>query len=217
MISQKLQDFVAAMRDKEAANKLYNKMMELQGAFDENQVYTTRVAYYVDPETNVARLIFTNLIGKQSFEVFSGDIGKFISESHKLEDGSSIMVYGIALKDMLEPAEIDLLIRYNEYCQKKFAKDEAKGLVTTRFKLGDVVALKSKIRDGSKKVIKKFIVKKIIWSVNANPVNVIIVKQIEGPLNNLSLTKADCKKYHVKYEENLQVYSMFMNFSKINK
>lgn len=216
MISQKFIDFAFGMKDKEAARKLWNKMQELQKPYDKNFVYTTKIAYYIDPETNIARLIFTDLIGKQSFEVFSGDIGKFISESHSLEDGSSISVYGIALKDMLEPSEIDLLIRYNEYCQKKFAKDEAKGLISVRYKLGDVVALKSKIRDGSKKVIKKFIVKKIIWSVNASPVNVLILKQIEGPLNNLSMTKSDCKKYHVKYEDNLQVYSMFMNFTKIN-
>lgn len=216
MLSQKLLNFVAALKDREAATKLLKKMEELQSSFDQNMVYTTKIAYHIDEETKIARLIFTSLIGKQSFEVFSGDIAKFISESHTLEDGTEIAVYGVALKDMLEPGEIDLLIKYNEYCQKKFAKDEAKSLVMTRYKLGDVVALKSKIRDGSKKVIKKFIVRKIIWSVNASPVNVLILKQIEGPYNNLSMTKVDCKKYHVKYEEHLQVYSMFMNFLKMN-
>lgn len=215
MIPKKLADFAKSLNDKNASTKLLTKIIELAANYDKNKQYLTKIAYYVDEETKVARLIFTDLIGKQSFDVFSGDIGKFISESHSRDDGSSIMVYGIALKELLEPLEINLLIEYNEYCQKKIAIEEAKSLIQNRYKVGDLVALRSKIRDGSKKVIKKFIVKKIIWSVNANPVNVIIVKQIEGPLNNLSMTKADCKKYHLKYEENLQVYSMFMNFTKI--
>lgn len=217
MISRKLLNFIDAMHEKEAASKLYQQVNKLQSNYDQNMVYTTKIVYYIDDETKVARLLFTNLIGKQSFEVFSGDIAKFISETHNLEDGSTITVFGIKLKELLEPSEIDLLIEYNEYCQKKYAKDEAKSSISLRYKLGDVVILKSKIRDGSKKVIKKFIVKKIIWSVNSNPVNVLVLKQIEGPLNNLSMTKADCKKYHIKYEENLQVYSMFMNFMKISK
>ena len=216
MISQKLLNFVHAMHDREASAKLYNKMIELQSSYKQNEIYMTKIAYHIDKETNVARLIFTNLTGKQSFNIFSGDIDKFISEHHSLEDGSSICVYGIILKDLLEPYEIDLLQRYNDYCQKRFAKEEAKKLATIVYNVGDKVALKSKIRDGSKKIIKKFIVKRIIWSVNLNPVNILILKQIEGPINNLSLTKADCKKYHIKYEENLQVYSMFMNFTKLN-
>ena len=101
--------------------------------------------------------------------------------------------------------------------KKKWSKNEAKASVKTRYKIGDQVILRGKIKDGSERIVKKFEVKKVIWSVHSNPVNILILKQIEGPNNNRSLDKNDCKKYHIKYEEGLQVYSMMLNFSKIRK
>lgn len=99
--------------------------------------------------------------------------------------------------------------------KKKWSKNEAKASVKTRYKIGDHVILRGKIKDGSERIVKKFEVRKVIWSVHSNPVNILILKQIEGPNNNRSLDKNDCKKYHIKYEEGLQVYSMMLNFSKI--
>ncbi len=101
--------------------------------------------------------------------------------------------------------------------KKKWSKNEAKASVKTRYKIGDHVILRGKIKDGSERIVKKFEVRKVIWSVHSNPVNILILKQIEGPNNNRSLDKNDCKKYHIKYEEGLQVYSMMLNFSKIRK
>ena len=101
--------------------------------------------------------------------------------------------------------------------KKKRSKNEAKSSVKTRYKIGDHVILRGKIKDGSERVVKKFEVKKVIWSIHSNPVNILILKQLEGPNNNRSLDKNDCKKYHIKYEEGLQVYSMMLNFSKIRK
>ena len=101
--------------------------------------------------------------------------------------------------------------------KKKWSKNEAKASVKTRYKIGDHVILRGKIRDGSEPIVKKFEVKKVIWSVHSNPVNILILKQLEGSNNNRSLDKNDCKKYHIKYEEGLQVYSMMLNFSKIRK
>lgn len=217
MIPQRLVDFIDCLNDRDAAKKLHNKIRDLQKKYPENVPYITKIAYHVDEESKVARLIFTSLIGKESFEVMSGSISEFISEQRYLESGAKIDVFGIVLKEFLTQDEFDALEEYLRYCQKKISKDAAKSIVKVRYSLGDVIALRSKIRDGSKKVIKKFIVRQIIWSINSNPVNVLILKQIEGPLNNMSLTKADCKKYHIKYEENLQVYSMLMNFTKVSK
>ena len=217
MIPNKLTEFIDCLDDKKAAKKLKDKLESLQKNYDENFQYITKIAYYVDDETKVARLIFTSLVGKQSFELFTGNISEFISETHTLDDGKPIQVFGIVLNDFLSIAEINALAEYNKYCEKKLSKDAAKQSINVRYKLGDILTLKSKIRDGSKKIIKKFVVKKIIWSICSNPVNVIVVQQIEGPVNNMSLTKADCKKYHIKYEENLQVYSMLTNFIKIKQ
>ncbi len=217
MLPNCLITFIDAMHDREAAKKLHKKLNSMQQDYDDNISYLTKIAYYVDSETKVARLIFTDRIGKESFDIFTADIEKFVSESHTDENGKGILIYGIPLKDNLDNKEIELLENYNDYCQKKISKDEAKKLVQVRFKVGDIIALRSKIRDGSKKNFRKFIVKKIIWSIHSNPVNIIIAKQISGNITNMSLTKADCKKYHIKYEENLQVYSMFTNFIKVAK
>lgn len=217
MIPSKLTEFIDSLNDRKAAKKLSDKLNSLQRNYGDNFQYTTKIAYYVDEETNVARLIFTSLVGKQSYDVFNGNIAEFISKAHKLEDGRNVEVFGIVLTDFLTMPELEALNNYNRYCEKKISKDSAKQAITVRYKLGDVLTLKSKIRDGSKKIIKKFIVKKIIWSICSNPVNVIVVQQVEGPINNMSLTKADCKKYHIKYEENLQVYSMLTNFIKLKQ
>ena len=217
MLPNCLKTFAEAMHDREAAQKLYKKLFSMQQEYEENIPYLTKIAYYVDSETKIARLIFTDRIGRESFDIFTTDIEKFVSESHTDETGKGILVFGIPLKDNLDTKEIELLEKYNDYCLKKISKNEAKKLVQVRYKVGDVIALRSKIRDGSKKDYRKFIVRKIIWSIHSNPVNIIIAQQISGNVTNMSLTKADCKKYHIKYEKNLQVYSMFMNFIKVTK
>jgi len=100
---------------------------------------------------------------------------------------------------------------------KKKSKDEAKKIVKYKYKVGDHVVLRGKIKDGSNRVVKKFEIVKVIWSIRCNPVNILILKQYEGPNNNRTLDKNDCKKYHIKYEPGLQVYSMMLNFSKIRR
>lgn len=216
MIPDKLIEFIDSLNDLSAAKKLIKHFDAMDQEYDNNIPYLTKIGYYVDSETKIARLIFTDLVGKESFDVMSGNIEEFVSKAHTLESGKAVQVYGVALKDCLEPKSSDLLIKYHEYCQKKISKDLAKKMIDKKYSIGDELMLKNKIRNGSQKTVKKFIVRKVIWSVNANPVNILILKQTEGPMNNLSMTKEDCKKYHIKYEDNLQVYSMFMNFVKIN-
>lgn len=113
--------------------------------------------------------------------------------------------------------ETDAITKHNFIINKKNAKDEAKKKTDIKYKIGDILLLRGKIKDGSKRVVKKFIVRKVIWSVRTNPVNILILKQIEGDCNNSTLSRDDCKRYHIKYEEGLQVYSMMMNFVKIRK
>ena len=139
------------------------------------------------------------------------------------DDGNviiSIKKMNTSKKLIIQELPIDLkntIDKLNEYKNKKKAKDEAKSFVKVKYKVGDKVILRGKIRDGSERIVKKFEVKKVIWSVHSNPVNILILKQLEGPNNNRSLDKNDCKKYHIKYEPGLQVYSMMLNFSKIKK
>lgn len=116
------------------------------------------------------------------------------------------------------PKEVRTAIdRAMEIRKKKISKNEAKSSVKVRYKVGDHLILRGKIKDGSERLVKKFEVKKVIWSIHSNPVNILVLKQYEGPNNNRSLDRNDCKKYHIKYEPGLQVYSMMLNFSKINR
>lgn len=213
ILPKQLWNFCEAMQSKKASAKLYETICDLAEAVNQNTVFVTKIGHYVESETNDPYLVVSNLSGKESFKQMVGDLEQFVN---KAKD-SSHKVYLFKLDNELTQQELELLNKYNDYCQKKISKDEAKSLVTVRYKIGDVLMLKSKIRDGSKRNYRKFVVKKIIWSINSNPVNIIIVKQVSGPITNMSMSKNDCKRYHIKYEENLQVYSMMMNFTKITK
>ena len=113
--------------------------------------------------------------------------------------------------------QVEKINNHNIIAKKKKSKDEAKKLVNKHFKNGDILVLRGKYRDGSQKNEKIFEVKKVIWSLKGQIVNVLILKQLSGTNNNTSLTKKDCIKYHVKYEPGLQVYSMSLDFKKRKK
>ena len=211
LLPKQLWNFCEAMQSKGASARLYETIFDLAEALNQNTVFVTKIGYYVESATNDPYLVVSSLSGKESFKQMVGDLEQFVNKSKE----SPHTAYVFKLDNELTQKEFELLNKYNDYCQKKISKDEAKSLVTVRYKIGDVLMLKSKIRDGSKRNYKKFVVKKIIWSINSNPVNIIIVKQVSGPITNMSMSKIDCKRYHIKYEENLQVYSMMMNFVKI--
>lgn len=169
---------------------------------DSNNLNKEKVKFNIDKALSLNCDIFYKDTedGKTEVTVLSND-GKSVTETFdnvSLEAKSAI--------------DIVMSIR-----KKNKSKNEAKSKINVRFKVGDIVLLRGKIRDGSKRNIKKFEVKKVIWSVKGNPVNVLILKQIEGINNNMSLDKNDCKKYHIKYEEGLQAYSMMMNFVKLKR
>ena len=113
--------------------------------------------------------------------------------------------------------QVERINAHNVIAKKKKSKDEAKKLVNKSFANGDILVLRGKCKDGSEKNEKIFEVKKVIWSLKGQIINALILKQLSGNNNNMSLTKKDCIKYHVKYEPNLQVYSMMLDFKKRKK
>lgn len=110
--------------------------------------------------------------------------------------------------------EKEIINSHNVLVRKMISKNKAKSFINRKFKIGDILVLRGKIKDGSERNVKEFEVKKVIWSVKSQPVNVLILKQLSGINTNMSLNKNDCKKYHIKYEPGLQVYSMSLNFNK---
>ena len=96
---------------------------------------------------------------------------------------------------------------------KRDYKHEAKAKVKRKFKLGDLISLKIKSKGGSKEVIKGFRVVKTVYSMNDTETNILILKQIYGPKGTMyTLNRHDCKKLHIKYEPELQVFSMLLNW-----
>lgn len=100
----------------------------------------------------------------------------------------------------------------NETEKQKLKKQEKKK-INKKFIIGDTYILRSKRVKGCKQTVKEFIIKKYIYTINDEPVNVVIVKQISGDMSNIfTLNRNDCKKLHLKFEEGLQVYPMELNW-----
>ena len=100
----------------------------------------------------------------------------------------------------------------NETEKQKLKKQEKKK-INKKFIIGDTYILRSKRVKGCKQTVKEFIIKKYIYTINDEPVNVVIVKQVSGDMSNIfTLNRNDCKKLHLKFEEGLQVYPMELNW-----
>ena len=96
---------------------------------------------------------------------------------------------------------------------KQKAKNNAKALVKKKFVVGKKYMLRQKSVCGSREIIKKYICKKFIYTVKDELLNILILKQIEGPKGTIfTLNRNDCKRYHIKYEPGLQVFSMEFNW-----
>lgn len=92
---------------------------------------------------------------------------------------------------------------------KQNLKNDIKSKINVKFVIGDKYLLQYK----NKKLNKTFILKKFIYCVNDEPLNIVIMKQINGPLSTrYTISKADCLKFHIKYEKGLEVFSMKLNW-----
>ena len=96
---------------------------------------------------------------------------------------------------------------------KQKAKNNAKALVKKKFVVGKKYMLRQKSVCGSREIIKKYVCKKFIYTVKDEILNILILKQVEGPKGTIfTLNRNDCKRYHIKYEPGLQVFSMEFNW-----
>lgn len=96
---------------------------------------------------------------------------------------------------------------------KQDAKNNAKALVKKKFVVGKKYMLRQKSVCGSREIIKKYVCKKFIYTVKDELLNILILKQVEGPKGTIfTLNRNDCKRYHIKYEPGLQVFSMEFNW-----
>lgn len=110
------------------------------------------------------------------------------------------------------PNNIEIPIN-DSYTTKQLFKQQIKKQIKKKFKIGDVYYLKTQSCVGGTPSIKEFILKKFIYTIKEEKINILILKQISGHKSNVfSLTKADCEMLHVKYEPELQVWPMDINW-----
>ena len=106
--------------------------------------------------------------------------------------------------------------KYN--CQEQYNfKLRIKKAINKKFKIGQQYSLKITKKNSSfNPVYKTFILKKFAYKIKEKELPILIMKQIDGPKNNMfTLSKNDCLLYHVKYEDGLQVFSMNLPFKEI--
>jgi hypothetical protein len=101
----------------------------------------------------------------------------------------------------------------SSYKLKNIAKNKAKRSINKRFKVGGRYFLHLKSRDGSRYILKEYVCKKFIYSLNDNIMNIVIMQQVAGEVDKkFTLNKNECKQFHIKFEPGLEVYSMDMNW-----
>lgn len=93
-------------------------------------------------------------------------------------------------------------------CTKQEAKQEAKKQINKKFYVGDIYYIKNNINKKYYKLIK------YIYSDKTEIVNALIMLQVGGEKSDTiyTLTQKDCKRYHIKYQPGLQVFSMTLNW-----
>lgn len=94
---------------------------------------------------------------------------------------------------------------------------ESKKRIGKKFIVGEKYYTKTKI--GTSTTYKVYELKKYIYSIGEISVCCLIMKQIGGEptTSKFTLNRNDCIKYHIKYEEGLEVFPMEYNFIKIDE
>ena len=63
---------------------------------------------------------------------------------------------------------------------------------------------------------REYVVKKTIYTIRDREVRILIMKQVSGSRSTkYTLNKSDCLKFHLKFEEGLEVFSMDMDWKKV--
>ena len=109
--------------------------------------------------------------------------------------------------DAIDP----VIVQGAEQTSKVEEVTRVKPVKTKKFKIGEHYLIHPM---NNKKLRREFVVKKTIYSIKDREVNIVIMKQISGPesTTKFTLSKEDCLKFHLKYEDGLQVCSMEMDW-----
>lgn len=140
---------------------------------------------------------------------------KAYEESGNAEEARTILYYNL-VRDVYESkmkAEDLKKIIQTKHEAKQTAKDTVKD---KWFKIGEYYSLKKFDLSGSLKDVHVFKCVKYIYSVSNNPVNCVVMQKIGEPLsgNARTLSRMDCRMWHIKYSPDLYMFSMTRRFYK---
>lgn len=113
--------------------------------------------------------------------------------------------------DVISPRMRDVIEQTEQQRNEEQPVTKIKPVKTKKFKIGEHYLIHPM---NNKKLRREFVVKKTIYSIKDREVNIVIMKQISGPesTTKFTLSKEDCLKFHLKYEDGLQVCSMELDW-----
>lgn len=115
------------------------------------------------------------------------------------------------LTEMIEKKSIEL---------KRISKNEAKKQIRYKYRIGDMYSLRYRTLGGDRISDDVYVVKKVIHSIGANIVNILVMKKIYGNMEEVSsrntLSLNDCRIFHIKYEPGLLVFNMNERLYKVD-
>ena len=113
--------------------------------------------------------------------------------------------------DVISPGMREVIEQTEQQRSGKQPVTTVKPVKTKKFKIGEHYLIHPM---NNKKLRREFVVKKTIYSIIDREVNIVIMKQSSGPesTTKFTLSKEDCLKFHLKYEDGLQVYSMELDW-----
>ena len=127
----------------------------------------------------------------------------------KTPDKTMARSYG--KNDVISPRMREVIEQTEQQRSGKQPVTTVKPVKTKKFKIGEHYLIHPM---NNKKLRREFVVKKTIYSIKDREVNIVIMKQISGPesTTKFTLSKEDCLKFHLKYEDGLQVCSMELDW-----
>lgn len=97
---------------------------------------------------------------------------------------------------------------------KHESRRDAKQKALFKYRIGDKYMSKHNLSGN----ITLFEVKKTVYTVGATIINIVVMKLIYGkPFTKNTLSRTDCKTFHIKYEPGLYVFNMNHRFRKLTE
>ncbi len=198
---------------------MYGKMNEMEKLIDiilnQPMIHDTMKATfknelkYINPdnyERVYARVTDEVIRDAISNGMISANIAHFRNETNQITTNTLDRIMSTTV---VKDEEYEYATQTKQSSVEKVTK--VKPIKTKKFKIGEHYLIHPM---NNKKLRREFVVKKTIYSIKDKEVNIVIMKQINGPesTTKFTLSKEDCLKFHLKYEEGLQVCSMELDW-----